>query len=100
MHEDPGTCLAMEQHIASAGRHANSHRLANAVTEYWSILEESGESHNAKAGRERTARELFRRGGAVGPIKRKVSKRMTMSVKMWPTTEITSCPLQNWSQNL
>lgn len=63
MHEDPGTCLAMEQHIASAGRHANSHRLANAVTEYWSILEESGESHNAKAGRERTARELFRRGG-------------------------------------
>ena len=67
MLEDPGTCLAMDQYIASAGRHANSHGLANAVTEYWSTLEDDEpESHNAMVDRElapRTAQEWFRRKG-------------------------------------
>ena len=37
MLEDPGTCLAKEQYIASAGRRANSHGLANILLESTAI---------------------------------------------------------------
>jgi hypothetical protein len=52
MLENPGTCQAMDQYISGAGRHANSHGLADEVTEYWNTLESEEdcsepELHNA-----------------------------------------------------
>ena len=40
MPEDQGTCMAMDEYISSAGKHANSDGLAQAVTDYWQTLQE------------------------------------------------------------
>ena len=62
--EDRGTRLAMEQYISRAGKHANSEGLAQAVTDYWNMLEPEDSESPALADRElalRTAREWFLR---------------------------------------
>ena len=56
----------MEQYISRAGKHANSEGLAQAVTDYWNMLELEDSESPALADLElapRTAREWFRRMG-------------------------------------